>query len=100
MATNNPAFVNSSARILAALGVSITMQRGTAAAVTVTAIVEDGVAQIGHQGQVIGRMTKVQFLRSQWAPARGDLVTIDGLTRKIEAIDTDDGMVVEVVLHG
>ncbi len=100
MATNNPAFANASARIHGALGVSVTVQRGAAAPITVTAIVEDGVAQLGHHGQVIGRMSKVVFLRSQWLPVRGDLVTIDGLTRKVEAIDTDDGLVVEAVLHG
>jgi hypothetical protein len=100
MATNNPAFVASTARLIKVLGVGITVQRGADAPVNVTAIIEDGVAQVGQHGHVISRMTKVIFLRSQWLPARGDLVTIDGVTRKLEAIDTDDGMAVEAVLHG
>jgi hypothetical protein len=100
MATNNPAFVASTARLIKVLGVGINVQRGADAPVNVTAIIEDGVAQVGQHGHVISRMTKVIFLRSQWLPARGDLVTIDGVTRKLEAIDTDDGMAVEAVLHG
>lgn len=63
-------------------------------------IVDDGVAKIGQYGQVIGRVTKVSFIKSEWDPARGDVVTIDGVARKVEALDTDDGRIVGVVLHG
>lgn len=80
--------------------VAATVQRGVGAPAPTRVVVQDGVAQLGHQGTVIGRVTKVSFIRSEYLPARGDLLTIDGVTRKIEAIDTDDGMIVEAVLHG
>lgn len=83
-----------------ALGVDAFVQRGTDAAVPARVVVEDGVARVGEYGQVVGRNTHVSFLRAQWVPVRGDLLTIDGATRKVESIDTDDGIVARVVLHG
>lgn len=77
-----------------------TVQRGTSPATPTRVVVQDGVAVVGQHGGVIGRVTKASFIRSEYLPARGDLLTIDGVTRKVEAIDTDDGMIVEVVLHG
>lgn len=93
-------FADAHADLFDALGVDAFVQRGTAAAVPVRVVVEDGVARVGEYGQVVGRNTLVNFLRAQWAPVRGDLLTIDGATRKVESIDTDDGIVVRVVLHG
>lgn len=68
-------------------------------------MVDDGVAKVGQYGQVIGRVTKISFIKTEWDPVRGDVVTYPDrngvlLARKIEAIDTDDGRVVEAVLHG
>jgi hypothetical protein len=80
--------------------VAATVQRGAGAATPIRVVVQDGVAQLGQHGTVIGRVTKISFIRSEYLPARGDLLTIDGNTRKVEAIDTDDGMIVEAVLHG
>jgi hypothetical protein len=74
--------------------------RGTAAPVTVRAVVEDGVEQIGDYGRVIGRATRISFAKHAWDPQRGDLVTIGGTVRAIESIDTDDGYVAQAVLHG
>lgn len=83
-----------------ALGVDAFVQRGTDDPAPVRVVVEDGVARVGEYGQVIGRTTHASFLRAQWVPVRGDLLTIAGAIRKVESIDTDDGIVVRVVLHG
>lgn len=96
----NAAFANAGARILADIGEDVIVQHGTDPALTVRALVEDGVARIGQYGNVIGRQTKLTFLRSDFIPQRGDTVTLNGIDRKIEAIDTDDGFIVEAVLHG
>lgn len=80
--------------------VAATVQRGAAEATPTRVVVQDGVAQLGQHGGVIGRVSKVSFIRTEYLPMRGDLLTLDGITRKIEAIDTDDGMIVEAVLHG
>jgi hypothetical protein len=93
-------FTDAHADLFDALGVDAFVQRGADAPVPVRVVVEDGVARVGEYGQVIGRNTCVNFLRAQWIPARADLVTIDGSTRKVDAIDTDDGIVARVVLHG
>lgn len=95
----NP-FVDAHADLMSALGTDATVQRGTDAAVPVRVVVHDGVARVGEYGQVVGRNTRVDFLRSSWQPQRGDLVTIDGVARKVETIDSDDGIVVQAVLHG
>jgi hypothetical protein len=77
-----------------------TVTRGAADPVPSRCIVDDGTAQVGEYGQVIGRVTRVSFIKGEWNPARGDVVTIDGLSRPVERIDADDGLVVEAVLHG
>jgi len=93
-------FGEAHADLFDALGVDAFVQRGTDAAVPVRVVVEDGVARVGEYGQVVGRNTCINFLRAQWLPVRGDLVTIDGNARKVDAMDIDDGIVVRVVLHG
>jgi len=93
-------FADAHVDLFDALGIDAFVQRGTDAAVPVRVVVEDGVARVGDYGQVIGRNTLANFLRAQWVPARGDLLTIDGNTRKVESTDTDDGIVARVVLHG
>lgn len=77
-----------------------TVKRGAAAPVDSRCIVAEGVQRIGQHGQVIGLVTKVSFLKAEWSPQRADVVTLDGVGRKVEAIDTDDGIVVEAVLNG
>ena len=100
MPTNNPAFVNASVRIIQRMGVDVSVQRGTDAPFTVRMLIEDGQNKVGQHGQIIGRLTTFNCLRADYLPVRGDLITVDGLTRKVEAIDTDDGIVVQAVLHG
>lgn len=64
-------------------------------------IVHNGVVQTGDYGKVIGRNSHVDFFIAEWQPQRGDLVAINGAAgRKVDAIDTDDGIVARVVLHG
>ena len=97
-------FADAYADMLSALGVdtsNATVQRGAGDPVPVSVVVHDGVARVGEYGRVIGRNTTVDFLRSEWQPMRGDLVTLDdGTSRKVDEILTDDGIVVTVVLHG
>lgn len=81
------------------LGCGVTVTRA-GVPTSVRAIVEDGVEQIGEYGRVIGRATRISFLKSEWEPVRGDLVTVDNSIRPIESLDTDDGIVVQAVLHG
>ena len=100
MTNASAVFAEAHVDLFDALGVDAFVQRGSDADVPVRVVVEDGVARVGEFGQVIGRNTCVNFLRVQWVPMRGDLVTIDGAGRKVESIDTDDGIVVRVVLHG
>lgn len=91
---------NAHADLFDALGVDVFIQRGTGAVLPVRVVVEDGVARVGEYGQVIGRDTFANFLRAQWIPARGDVLAIDVASRKVDSIDTGDGIVVRVVLHG
>lgn len=74
--------------------------RGAAAPVTTRVILEDGVEQIGEYGRVIGRATRASFIKSEWDPQRGDVISVDSTLRPVESIDNDDGLVVQVVLHG
>lgn len=85
--------------LFAQLADPCTVTRGADPAVSTRCIVEDGVARLGEYNQVIGRSRMVSFIKSEWSPARGDVVTIDGSTQTVEAIEDDDGMVVKAVLH-
>ena len=77
-----------------------TVQRDAASpAVASRCIVDDGVARLGEYGQVIGRVRMVSFLKSEWDPARGNVVTLDGVAQTVEAIEEDDGFVVKAVLN-
>jgi hypothetical protein len=72
-----------------------TVTRGAADPVTTRCIVDDGVAVLGEYNQVIGRARRVSFIKTEWAPARGDVITLgDGIV-KVERIESDDGQVVE-----
>lgn len=79
----------------------VTVQRGAALPVASRCIVDDGTAQTGEYGQVIGRVTRLSFLKAEWDSKRGDVVTFgDGTAKSVADIDSDDGIVVEVVMHG
>lgn len=97
-------FVDAHADMLSALGGNVAtavVTRGSVDYGPFQVVVHDGVARVGEYGQVIGRSTHVDFLRSAFLPARADLVSLNGgATRKVEALEADDGIVVQVVLHG
>lgn len=97
----NAQFAPMHAALFDRFAVSVTVQRGVAALpVVARCIVDDGTAQVGEYGQVIGRVTRASFIKSEWSPQRGDVITLDSIGRKIESIDEDDGFVVKAVLHG
>lgn len=98
----NAQFADMHAALFDRLAVPVTVQRGTAALpVAARCIRDDVVASVGEYGQVIGRVTKVSFIKAEWDPKRGDVVTFaDNTAQTVEAIDSDDGFVVEAVLHG
>lgn len=77
-----------------------TIKRGTDDAAPGRCIVEDGIEQVGEYGRVVGRATRVSFIKGEWDPQRGDQITIDDVMRPVESIDSDDGLVVQVILHG
>jgi hypothetical protein len=86
--------------LFASLGEPVTLQRGDDPPVTVSAVVRLGVANVGEFGRVVGSRTVVSLPRDRWQPRRGDLVTVRGNTHTVESIASDDGYVVEAVLHG
>ncbi|HXD35437.1 MAG TPA: hypothetical protein VN624_02210 [Rhodanobacter sp.] len=97
-------FVDAHADMLSALGGNVAtavVTRGSVDSDPLQVVVHDGVARVGEYGQVVGRNTRVDFLRSAFQPVRGDLVSLNGgPLRKVDAIEVDDGFVVQVVLHG
>lgn len=74
--------------------------RGAADPVTARCYIEEGVEQVGEYGRVVGTVTHASFIKTEWDPLPRDIVTIDGNARKVQAIDSDDGLVVKAVLHG
>lgn len=100
MTDANALFAAADVDIFDALAQDETVQRGTDTPVPVRVVVAKGVKRYGDLGQVIGRVTTVDFLASQWQPEVGDVLTLDTGTKKVAAIEDDDGFVVKVVLHG
>ena len=78
----------------------VSLQRDDNLPITVPAIVRLGVTNAGEFGRVVGSRTTVSLPRDQWQPRRGDRVTLRGVTYTVEAIASDDGYVVEAILHG
>ena len=77
-----------------------TLLHGTDMARDVRMIVDDGAQTLGNHGEIIGNKRVISAIKSEWQPVRGDTIMVRGQTRKIEAIATDDGYVVQAVLHG
>ena len=97
----NAQFAPMHAALFDRFSVPVTVQRGAGGLpVPSRCIRDDGTAQVGEYGQVIGRVTRVSFLKTEWDPKRGDVVTFaDNTAQSVDAIDSDDGFVVGVVLH-
>lgn len=85
-------------------GCDATVVRGTNAPVSVRIVVNYGSPRYGEFGQIVGSSTTVDFLRSQWRPEQGDVLTwtdhLGAQTRPVSALDTDDGYIVKAVLRG
>ncbi|MBB1061885.1 head-tail joining protein [Marilutibacter spongiae] len=96
----DPAFTDMDDSLFEVFGVDGTVQRGLDVAVPVRLIIDEGVARLGDHGQKIGQVTVASFKVPQWRPKVGDLVTIDGVARKVDDVDSDDGYVARVVLLG
>lgn len=77
-----------------------TYVRGTAAAVTTRVIVDDGSQTVGNRGEIQSNKRVITSIKSEYAPQRGDEITVRGVLRKVDAILVDDGYVVQAVLHG
>lgn len=86
--------------LFAEFGEDATVQRGADAPVTLRVFVERGVQKLGDYGQVVATVTTVMFRDSDWVPQQGDVVSLNGSTRKVESIDMADGYVTTAVLHG
>lgn len=92
------------ADVFADQGCDATVARGVAPAVPVRIVVRRGVNKYGEYSQVIGQVTTVAFLRSEWDPKQGDVVAwtdrlgshSDSLTSEMD----DNGFMSTVVLHG
>lgn len=91
-------FASMASAVLGILGVAATVQRGSGPVVPVRVGVRDELDQFADMGRSVSQVRHVEFDRAVWAPRRGDLVTISGVTRSIEAIAKDDGYTVEVIL--
>lgn len=83
-----------------AFGIDATVSRGADPAVDVRVVVTRGVARFGDYGQVVGRVTTVDFRNAQWAPRAGDVLHLPEGDRKVQGLDADDGQVARAVLHG
>lgn len=81
-------------------GIDATVQRGADPAVPVRVIIDEGVQRVGEYGQIVGQVTVASFKVPQWRPKQGDVLTIDGVPRPVQTIDSDDGYVARAVLHG
>lgn len=91
-------FASMTATALDSLGVDATVQRGAGPAVAVRVSVRDDLDPFGEIGRVAGRVRVVGFDKTVWQPRRGDIVTLDGASRAVESIVSDDGYLVEVTL--
>jgi hypothetical protein len=86
--------------LFVAFGDDGTVQRGAAAAVAARVVLTRGVEKLGEYGQVVARVTTAMFRNREWVPVKGDVLVVAGVTRKVDTIDSDDGLVTVAVLHG
>lgn len=81
------------------IGFDATVQRGAAPAVPVRVSKRDEVDRFGETASIATRERVIGFHRETWLPKRGDVLTLDGEgPRIVEAIVSDDGYLVEVML--
>lgn len=79
-----------------------TVQRGVDAPVAVRVVIDRGVQRYGSNGEVVGVVSVVNFMLSQWSPRSGDVLALtDSVwTKKVDVVEDDDGYVAQAVMHG
>lgn len=97
-------FAGMHAALFGPFGVPATVQRGAAEPVAVRVVVSYATPRYGEYGQVIGTSTTLDFLRAQWRPEQGDVVTwtdhLGTQTRTVASPLEDDGHVAKAVMRG
>lgn len=83
-----------------AFGEDATAQRGADAPVSVRVVLTRGVERFGDYGQVVGRVTVADLRNSVWVAKPGDVLHLASGDRTVASIESDDGVVTRVVLHG
>lgn len=81
-------------------GVDGTVRRGVAAPVPVRVVLVEGQRVLGEFGQTVGQVRVAYFLVAQFRAQQGDVLTAPSGTRTVASVLSDDGFVVEAVLHG
>lgn len=88
------------ATLFEAFAIDASVVRGSDPAVPVRVVIDQGVERLGEYGQVVARVTLASFRNVEWKPQPGDVLTLNGVERAIDDIDSDDGYVSKAVLHG
>lgn len=100
MSAVSAAFEGMDDDLFAAFGEDATVQRGAAAAMPTRVVLTRGVEKLGEYGQVVARVTTAMFRNREWEPRQGDVLTSPAGVQKVGSIESDDGFVTVVVLHG
>lgn len=89
--------------LFASFGISGGVQRN-GVETPVRIVINRNQESLGEYGQVVSRVTTVDFLVSQWVPRPGDVVSwtdrLGAHQRKVDKKLEDDGFVATAVLHG
>lgn len=96
----DPRFTDMDDTLFDEFGIDASVQRGTDPAVPVRVVIDEGVERVGEYGQIVGQVTIASFKVPQWRPQQGDVLTVDGVARPVQTLDSDDGYVARVMLHG
>lgn len=86
--------------LFAAFGVDATAQRDVDPPVRLTVVLDRNLQLLGEYGQVVGKVDKISLRNREWVAQQGDTITIDGIDRKVDKPESDDGLVNVAVLYG
>lgn len=100
MSDFDDAIAEADAALFEAFGEDATVQRGADAAVPVRVVLTRGVERFGDYGQVVGRVTVADLRNNEWVAKPGDVLHLASGDRDVASIESDDGSVNRVVLHG
>ncbi|HET7655744.1 MAG TPA: hypothetical protein VFK18_01955 [Luteimonas sp.] len=81
-------------------GEDATISRADGVPAPVRVVLTRGVERSGDYGQVVGRVTVVDLRNSEWVARPGDVLQLASGARTVASIESDDGSVNRVVLHG